>query len=182
MSRRLSVLTPNKIYIDGPVRYTDDAGQGQWELRKKSNNSLAGFSSTYNSWTPTSSWKDYYKYVEAADWANRMPEVNGEKLNPSLGLVAGSTIYVTKNQDNREIHAALFTSGDVIRPSISGSERNLWIWGSIITTGTNPLSGSFDYRMYAYDPYLMLDPPPGFPGGDQAKFRNWHITNNVEVW
>jgi len=181
ISRRLSVLTPKKIYVDGPVRYVDDAGQGQWELRKKSDNSLAGWSAANNSWTPTSSWKDNYKYVEAADWDTRKPSLAGEKFNPSLGLVAGSTIYVEGGNTNREINAAMFTSGDVIRPNVSSDKKNLWIWGSIITTGTNPLSSRFIYRMYAYDPHLMSDPPPGFPGGDGAKFRNWHISNNTEV-
>ncbi len=181
ISRRLSVLTPNDIYIDGPVRYVDDAGQSQWELRKQSDDSLATFDAGQNTYSTTSSWKDDYKYVESDTWNARKPEVGGEKFNPSLGLVSGDTIRITKDQNNREINAALFTSGDVVRHSMPDKKKNLWIWGAIITTGTNPLSGGFSYRMYAYDPHLMSDPPPGFPGGDGAKFRNWHISNSWEV-
>jgi len=82
--------------------------------------------------------------------------------------------------DDREIHAALFSSGDVIRPKVSGKKGNLWIQGCIITAGTNPVSSYFSYRCYAYDPYLYGNPPPGFPGGDAPAFKNWHIVQNYE--
>lgn len=116
-----------------------------------------------------------YQYVEAADWAARQPVVDGQKLQPALGLVSADTIYVSGENDNREIHAALFSSGDVIRPNVSGQKKNLYILGCIITTGTNPVSSYFSYRVYAYDYYLRGHPPPGFPGGDAAQFHNWHV-------
>jgi len=169
------VLTPTTITVNGPLRYVDDSGGAQWELRKKTDNSLAAFDATMGSWSPTTSWETNYNYVESSTWDSRAPVVNGEKTDPALGLVAGSTITLTGNQNNREIMAALFTSGDVIRDSVTSTRANLYIHGSIITTATNPLSSDFSYRVYAYDPHLRSNPPPGFPGGDAASFRNWQV-------
>ena len=176
ISRRMSILTPTTITVNGPLRYVDDSGGTQWELRKKTDNSLAAFDATMNSWSPTTDWDNSYNYVESTTWDSRAPVVNAEKVDPALGLVAGSTITLAGSQVNREIMAALFTSGDVIRTSASG-RTNLYIHGSIITTATNPLSGYFAYRVYAYDPHLRSNPPPGFPGGDAASFRNWQVVD-----
>jgi hypothetical protein len=184
ISRRLSVISPNEIHVDGPLRYTDDSGVGQWQLQDKNGNPMP-FDTGKNSWSTMGNWTGPdYNYVQAADWGARMPVVNGEPVQPALGLVtakdpsikgATGTIYISGENDNREVHAALFTSDDVIRPDVKGNKKNLYILGAIITTGTNPVSSYFSYRCYAYDPYLRGHPPPGFPGGDAAAFRNWHI-------
>ena len=176
MSRRMSILTPGIIYMDGPIRYTDDAGQGQWELQDKDTGAPMPFDEDRGSWSTMGNWMgSEYQYVEAPDWLARAPVVDSERINPALGLVNADTIYVTGENDNREIHAALFSSGDVIRPKVVGKKQNLYIHGAIITTGTNPVSSYFSYRCYAYDPYLKGNPPPGFPGGDAPAFRNWHV-------
>lgn len=184
ISRRLSVVSPNRIHIDGPVRYTDDSGQGQWQLQDKDGNPMP-FDTGKNSWSMTGNWNGPdYKYVQADDWPARCPEVDGQRVQPALGLVtaadpdikgATGAIYISGENDNREVHAALFSSSDVVRPDVHGTKKNLYILGAIITTGTNPVSSYFSYRCYAYDPYLRGHPPPGFPGGDAAAFRNWHI-------
>jgi len=176
MSRRMSILTPEKIYLDGPLRYTDDAGNPQWLLQEKATGKPMPFDAETNSWSMMGNWNGpEYEYVEAADWMNRQPLVDGKKIHPSLGIVSADTIYISGENDNREVHAALFSSGDVVRPKVGGKKNNLWIHGAIITTGTNPVSGYFSYRCYAYDPHLKDNPPPGFPGGDAASFRNYHI-------
>jgi hypothetical protein len=175
ISRRFTVSTPADIYINGSMRYVDDSGGAQWQLRKKSDNSLAAFDAPNNTWTPTTDWDNNYNYVEAADWGSRKPVVGGEAIDPTLGLVCGSQMYLNGTQNNREVHAALFTCGGVVNPNFSGTKPNLLINGCIITTGTNPLSSAFTCRIYAYDPNLRGNPPPGFPGGDAAQFHNWHV-------
>jgi hypothetical protein len=181
MSRRMSVLCPTKIYIDGPLRYTDDAGKGQWQLNDKATGDAMPFDAGTNSWSMMGNWNGAeYEYVEADDWDDRKPVIDGKKITPALGIVGADTIYIQGESNNREIHAALFSSGDVIRPKVSGKKGNLWIQGCIITAGTNPVSSFFSYRCYAYDPYLYGNPPPGFPGGDAPSFKNWHRTNNRE--
>jgi hypothetical protein len=181
VSRRMSVLCPTTISIDGPLRYTDDAGKGQWFLLDKTTGAPCTFDAGVNSWSMMGNWNGPdYEYVEAADWESRKPVVDGKKINPALGIVTADTIYITGEASNREIHAALFSSGDVIRPKVSDKKGNLWIQGCIITAGTNPVSSFFSYRCYAYDPYLYGNPPPGFPGGDIPAFKNWHVSNNRE--
>ena len=177
ISRRMSVVSPNDIYINGPVRYTDDSGGPQWVLKNSTTGQIEPFDSSTNSWSTMGRWDGPpYKYEEAADWMDRKPADN-----PALGIVTAKTIYITGANENREIHAALFTSGDVIRPSgITGTKKNLYILGAIITTGTNPVSSYFSYRCYAYDPHLKGTPPPGFPlvGGQDPvppAVANWHV-------
>ncbi len=181
LSRRMSLICPVTVSIDGPMRYTDDAGEGQWVLRNKATGEPIPFDAASQSWSMMGNWNSpEYEYVENPDWDSRAPVIDGEKSNPALGIVTADTIYITGEGDNREIHAALFSSGDVIRPKMGGKKSNLWINGCIITAGTNPVSSFFSYRCYAYDPYLYGNPPPGFPGGAGPAFRNWHVTQNVE--
>lgn len=184
LSRRTSIICPKDIYIENSVRYVDDSGGPLWELRDKTSGNLAGFSTSDNTWTPTDNWKDTsdYSYEMASDWWSRAPvDTAGDPLIPALGIVSGDTIYLKGSENNREIHAALFTSGDVVRPNTgtSSKRKNLHIHGAIITTGTNPLSGDFSYRCYAYDPNLRLYPPPGFPTMVNPTFRNWHVSDEV---
>ena len=176
ISRRLSVATRGDVHVNNAIRYTDDSGAGQWQLQDKYGNPML-FDTGKNSWSTTGQWDGPdYNYVQAADWEGRKPVVGGEKIQPALGLVAADTIYISGTNDNREVHAALFTSGDVIRPNVGGgTKKNLYILGAIITTGTNPVSSYFSYRCYAYDPCLRGHPPPGFPGGDVPAFHNWHV-------
>jgi len=181
LSRRLSVLCPKPVSIDGPLRYTDDAGEGQWVLRDKATGVPIPFDYESQSWSMMGQWNGpEYEYVEDPDWDARAPVVDGKKINAALGIVTADAIYITGENDNREIHAALFSSGNVIRSKTTGKKKNLWINGCIITAGTNPVSSYFSYRCYAYDPYLYGNPPPGFPGGAGPAFRNWHISQNVE--
>ncbi len=184
ISRRTSVITPKAINVVNSVRYVDDSGDPLWQLRNKSDGSLAGFSSSTNTWTPTDNWKDSsnYSYTMDPTWDSHSPkDASGKTIIPCLGLVSGSTIYLKGGNNNREVHAALFTSGDVVRPSTGTSKRkNLHIHGSIITTGTNPLSGSFSYRTYAYDPNLKTNPPPAFPTTLNPSFTNWHKVGESE--
>lgn len=174
ISRRMSVVSPQDVYIDGALRYTDDSGDGQWQLVK--NGVPEPFDHGYNGWSTMGNWSGpEYDYIEAPDWADRKPVVDGEKINPALGIVTSETIYLSNDNPNREIHAALFSSGDVIRRDGGSAPVNLFIHGAIITTGTNPVSSFFSYRTYSYDPHLRGNPPPGFPGSEGAAFHNWHI-------
>ncbi|MBN2713140.1 MAG: hypothetical protein JXR97_12025 [Planctomycetes bacterium] len=175
ISGRTSVLTPKNIYIDGPVRYVDDDGGAMWELVDKDTGDACAFDETKNSWSTMGNWTGSdYEYKVADDWDTRTANI-GREMPPVLGLMSGSTIYITGETTNRELHAALFTSGDVIRPKVNGQKQNLYINGAIITAGTNPVSSFFSYRCYAYDPFLKKYPPPEFNQNDKAAFTNWHI-------
>ena len=150
-------------------------------LRDKVTKEPVAFDPVADSWSMMGNWNGPdYEYVEADDWAARKPVVDGVPTNPALGLVTVDRLYITGEADCREIHAAIFSSGDVIRPGVGGKKQNLWIHGCIITAGTNPVSSYFSYRTYAYDPHLYGNPPPGFPGGDAPKFANWHLRRNEE--
>ena len=135
------------------------------------------FDAATNSWSCMGQWDGPdYVYEEATDWVSRQPQdADGVRFSPALGIVTSKAIYISGEAQNREVHAALFTSGDVVKPAVSGPKTNLYILGAIITTGTNPVSSWFSYRCYAYDPNLRANPPPGFPGGDLAAFGNWHV-------
>jgi hypothetical protein len=159
----------------------DDDNKPQWILRDKKTGEPVAFDDSLNSWSMVGNWNGPdYEYVEAADWDDRRPVVDEKKIDPALGVVTADTIWIKGEAACREIHAALFSSGDVIRPKVSGKKDNLWIQGCIITAGTNPVSSYFSYRCYAYDPYLYGNPPPGFPGGDAPAFKNWHTAQNFE--
>lgn len=177
ISRRTSVITPKAVYITNSVRYVDDSGGAMWQLKDSSGN-VTAFSSSMNTWSSTSDWtSSSYSYEVADDWSSRQPtDSDGNGITPCLGIVSGSTIYLTGSNTNREVCAALFTSGDVVRTDQTG-KKNLHIHGSIITTDTNPLSSYYTYRCYAYDPYLEAAPPPGFPSTISPTFRNWHVVS-----
>ena len=137
IARRTSIITPRDVYIDGPIRYVDDAGGPLWELRKKDTGDLENFDEASNSWSTMGDWDGPdYEYVQASDWESRpdvaTDPVTGDKMLPVLGIVSGETIYISGAQENREIHGALFTSGDVVRPDVgTGKKKNLYTHGAL---------------------------------------------------
>ena len=176
ISRRTSVITPKDIHINGPLRYVDDEGGTMWELVDKETGEPATFDEEQNSWSMMGNWSGGdHEYRVAPDWHDRSANAQRGKP-PALGLMSGSTIYLDGNDwPNREIHAALFCSGDVVRPGVASKKNNLYIHGAIITAGTNPVSSFFSYRTYAYDPNLRKYPPPEFEQTNSPAFCNWHV-------
>jgi hypothetical protein len=193
ISRRTSILTPKTVTIAGPIRYVDDGNKAQFNLYN-SNGTIAGFSTTSDMWTPTDDWegktgtppKYKYDYREADDWETRMPVVDGQPQNPSMGIVAGGNIIIdnagTFTNKNTEIHAAMYSCDGYETPSDTDwPGYNLQLMGTRIQTTSSPNSSAWDYRHYAYDTGLWASPPPGFPACIDPSFTNWHIIQSGDL-
>jgi len=155
----------------------NDSGDPQYTLYK--NGSTGGFNATYNEWSDTCSWKgSEFDYRQTDGWSKP-----SHGNNPCLGVVSSNNIYIDTMYRNAEIHAFLFSSNGVVTPtgSYGTQDYNLYCLGGLITTGTNPLSGTFKYRQYVYDKNVMSNPPPYFPTAPTPSFKNWHVVGSDAV-
>jgi len=176
-SSRASIICTKSVTFDGPVRYVNDSGDPQYTLYK--NGSTGGFNATYNEWSDTCSWKgSEFDYRQTDGWSKP-----SHGNNPCLGVVSSNDIYIDTMYRNAEIHAFLFSSNGVVTPtgSYGTQDYNLYCLGGLITTGTNPLSGTFKYRQYVYDKNVMSNPPPYFPTAPTPSFKNWHVVGSDAV-
>jgi len=176
ISSRATLFATKTATVDGPLRYVNESGDSQYGLYK--NGSLSSFDSGKKEWTDTGDWKSSgYEYQQIPGWTQPTDD-GGNPYNPCLGIVAAKNIYLGMGgaTNNLEVHAFLFSSESVVSPK-SGtdtSNKNLYVLGGLITTGTNPLSGNWAYRQYVYDKNVMNAPPPYFPSTPVPVFRNWH--------
>ncbi|MBN1808464.1 MAG: hypothetical protein JW909_05310 [Planctomycetes bacterium] len=181
LSRRTSIITPRNLHVTGPVRYVDDSDEAQYLLYKKAGG-VAEFDDALDTWKPVTNWKSSnFDYRQADDWADRMPVVDGTPQNPTLGLVAGRSIYI-ENADkdfpkNVEVHAMMYSAEDVVRPRETSDPNghNLYLFGGRVQVGSSPNSGAWQFRHYIYDENLAANPPPGFPSSLDPGFSNWHV-------
>jgi len=162
----------------------DDNDEPQYLLYNKQGG-VANFHDTWDSWAPVANWKgNNFDYRQADDWAERMPVVDGYAQNPTLGLVAGSSIYINNAPKdfpkNIEVHAAIYSSNDVFRPTLEKdpNAHNIMIHGTRVQVGSSPNSSAWQFRHYSYDENLWAAPPPGFPSALDPNFSNWHIVRS----
>lgn len=190
-SMRASVVSTGNVDIEGSLVYTDkngvpmnafvDDNDGDNHYLERSSVTSGDVDKDYAGGfteSTTSEIRNGRTYTEADDWDSRAHQRNNASMPPTLGIKAGGQIYLKENQSTRVVEACLMSCGGLVRPSGQSSKRyNLYINGSIITTGTNPLSGTFRYRTYAYDPNLTEFPPTEFEQeGYSSEFSNWHMS------
>ncbi len=179
LAARLTLYATKQATVSGPLRYVNEAGEGQYAVYK--NGAKTNFDTGKREWTDTASWASTgYEYKQDPAWVK--PSAGGAPFNPCLGIVAVNDIFIGMDtaDNNTEVHAYLFSCSNVVRPKagLDTTNKNLYVLGGLITTGTNPLSGNWAYRHYVYDRNLMTNPPPDFPTAPVPAFRNWHVVGS----
>jgi len=179
LASRLTIYATEQATVNGPLRYVNNAGEGQYAVYK--NQEKTNFDASKREWTDTASWASAgYEYKQEPDWMP--PTHDGMPFNPCLGIVAVKDIFIGMDTavNNTEVHAYLFSCTNVVRPKagLDTTNKNLYVLGGLVTTGTNPLSGNWAYRHYVYDRNLMTSPPPNFPSAPNPAFRNWQIVGS----
>lgn len=170
---RVTVAATDRIFVTDPIRYVNTAGDPQYTLYKSG--SPAAFDASNNEWTDTADWRgNAFDYRKTDGWT--APQAAGVTFDPSLGLVALNNIVVRTDGivNNAEYHAAFFSSSGTVTSDGATGKRNLYMLGTMITTGTMPMSGHWSFRNYVYDIGFVENPPPAFPTVELPTFKNWH--------
>ncbi len=181
MSRRATLMATGSITVPKPLRYVDDSGAAQYNLYNK-NNTLATFNSSTNAWEPSSSEKWQMQsalpsttqaqpsYVANPSWT--MPATG----YPTLGLVSSTKLYVNPRSSGNtqaEVHAYIFSTGNVMDGSTSSGGKNLYILGGLASTIACPIGG-WSAPSIVYDKKLSAAPPPHFPLVTRPAYSCWH--------
>lgn len=177
MQGRVTVASMGEGTVTGDLRYVDADGDIMHQLF------LNGTPVADNATANGVAWSEANGYT----WGTN-PDYNGDPTNPpAIGILTQGNIYLSKNEYNMELNAAIFTIQGSWQSDLTTVRGNLMVNGSMVSRdrgwryqgGTGMgwgLSGIYDY-----DDNLLNHPPPFYLVVDKPKKGSKWIMNKNEV-